>query len=172
MGEIADALRATLRQLSQSDARLYRSLAEEGEPTSRASQPEPPSLALEPEAAASREELENLSGAVLWDLCKAKGIKGLSKGPRQAQVEALLHHPAGPPLRSALPPKRAKGQQAATTGSGRGPSAESQALEARLKRLEQLLVLIAQQVGVPIETIDQLQPPTPGAPSGSRHGVA
>jgi len=38
-------------------------------------------------------------------------------------------------------------------------TAELQALEQRLERLEQLVLLIAQQVGVPPEAIERLLPP-------------
>ena len=77
MGQIADTLRATLRDLAQSDARLYRGLQEElAEPT-----PSQPAALLEGEDWASRADLEQLSIKVLWGLCKERGIKGLSTGP-------------------------------------------------------------------------------------------
>ena len=42
MGEIADTLRSTLRQLAQADARLYRGLAEElGDGTTAVRNPAP-----------------------------------------------------------------------------------------------------------------------------------
>jgi hypothetical protein len=135
MGQLTDTLRATLRDLAQSDARLYRGLQQElGEPAPPANAP---AAVLEGDAPASREELERLSIKVLWELCKQRGITGLSKGPVPKQVDALLSHPDGPPLRSALPFKATKG------------GAELQALEQRFDRLEQLVLLIAQQVGVP-----------------------
>ena len=160
MGEIADTLRSTLRQLAQADARLYRGLAEElGDATAPTNAP---AALLDGDAPASREELERLSGAALWSLCKARGIKGLSKGPVAKQVEALLSHPDGPPLRSALPVKASKGSKAAATGgraTAKAGAAEQQALEERLDRLEQLVLLIAQQVGVPPAAIAQLATP-------------
>lgn len=153
MGQITDSLRATLRELAQSDARLYRGLQEELGDTPQATS-QPPAV-LEGDAPASREDLEGLSIAALWTLCKARGIKGLSKGPVEKQVDALLSHPDGPPLRSALPVKAAKGGRASgklaasgrSTGKASGP--ELQHLEQRLDRLEQLVALIAQHVGVP-----------------------
>ena len=157
MGQLTDTLRATLRDLAQSDARLYRGLQEElGDPTPTSN---PPAALLEGDAPASREELEALSVAALWSLCKARGIKGLSKGPVPKQVDALLSHPAGPPLRSALPMKAAKGSKGGATG-GKAAANDVQALEQRLDRLEQLVLLIAQQVGVPPAAIERLLPPT------------
>ncbi len=164
MGQITDSLRATLRELAQSDARLYRGLQEELGDTPQATSKPPP--VLEGDAPASREDLEGLSIAALWTLCKARGIKGLSKGPVEKQVDALLSHPDGPPLRSALPVKAAKGGRASgkLAASGRSDGKASvkasgpqlQHLEHRLDRLEQLVVLIAQQVGVPPQAIAQL----------------
>ena len=160
MGQLTDTLRATLRDLAQSDARLYRGLQEELGDTRPASTQ--PALLLAGDAPASREELERLSVAALWSLCKARGIKGLSKGPVAKQVDALLSHPDGPPLRSALPSKATVGSKS-PAGAGKTASkagtAELQALEQRLERLEQLVLLIAQQVGVPPEAIAQLVAP-------------
>ena len=150
MGQHTDTLRATLRDLAQSDARLYRGLQQElGEPAPPANAP---AAVLEGDAPASREELERLSIKVLWELCKQRGITGLSKGPVPKQVDALLSHPDGPPLRSALPFKATKGNKGAATGgwvTAKAGGAELQALEQRFDRLEQLVLLIAQQVGVP-----------------------
>ena len=44
-------------------------------------------------------------------------------------------------------------------GTGKAGTAELQALEQRLVRLEQLVLLIAQQVGVPPDAITRLLPP-------------
>jgi hypothetical protein len=163
MGQLTDTLRATLRDLAQSDARLYRGLQEE---LSDATSPTSPAAALrEGDAPASREELEALSVAVLWSLCKAKGIKGLSKGPVLKQVDALLGHPSGPPLRSTLPRKATKGSKSNKSAAIGGKAAtktsapDLQAFGQRLDRLEQLVLLIAQQVGVAPEAIERLLPP-------------
>ncbi|MFU8886869.1 MAG: hypothetical protein ACNA8O_15620 [Cyanobacteriota bacterium] len=158
VGQIADTLRATLRDLAQSDARLYRGLQEELSDST----PSQPTALLEGDEWASREELEGLSVKVLWGLCKERGIKGLSSGPKPQQIEALLHHPGGPPLRSALPTKVSKGAKASGGGlaaSGKASGAALEHLEQRLDRLEQLVLLIAQQVGVPPAAIAQLTPP-------------
>jgi hypothetical protein len=160
MGQLTDTLRATLRDLAQSDARLYRGLQEELGDTRPATHP--PAALLDGDAPASREELERLSIKVLWELCKQRGITGLSKGPVPKQVDALLSHPDGPPPRSALPVKPTKGSKS-TAGAGKtapkAGTAELQALEQRLDRLEQLVLLIAQQVGVPPAAIAQLTTP-------------
>ncbi|MFN9545878.1 MAG: hypothetical protein ACK6AD_02240 [Cyanobacteriota bacterium] len=162
MGQLTDTLRATLRDLAQSDARLYRGLQEElgvNTPTTG-----PPAARIEGDAAASREELEGLSVAALWSLCKARGIKGLSKGPVPKQVDALLSHPEGPPQRSTLPLKatpgshRTKSSAVGGRAATKGNAADLQALEQRLDRLEQLVLLLAQQVGVSPEAIERLLP--------------
>jgi hypothetical protein len=78
------------------------------------------------------------------------------------QVDALLSHPDGPPLRSTLPIKATKGSKGGAPG-GKGAAkageTELQAMEQRLDRMEQLVLLIAQQVGVPPEAIERLLPP-------------
>ena len=160
MGQLTDTLRATLRDLAQSDARLYRGLQEELGDTRPATSPV--AELIEGDAPASREELERLSIKVLWELCKQRGITGLSKGPVPKQVDALLSHPDGPPLRSALPSKATKGSKSPAGAGKTAPktgTAELQALEQRLVRLEQLVLLIAQQVGVPQDAITRLLPP-------------
>ncbi|MFM7674019.1 MAG: hypothetical protein ACKO5F_00140 [Synechococcus sp.] len=158
MGQLTDSLRATLRELAQSDARLYRGLQEELGDSPKPI-PRPPTLP-HGEARASCEELEALSIQALWELCKQRGIKGLSRGPMEQQMDALLRHPDGPPLRSALPsqPSRGgtRGRRAPVAAPGRTP--EPLPLEQRLERLEQLVLLIARQVGVPAEAIAQLGP--------------
>jgi hypothetical protein len=160
MGQLTDALRATLRDLAQSDARLYRGLQEELGDTRPASNQ--PAALLDGDAPASREELERLSVATLWSFCKGRGIKGLSSGPKPKQIDALLSHPDGPPPRSALPVRASKGSKGGTTGGrvmAKAGATGLQALEQRLDRLEQLVLLIAQQVGVPPEAIARLLPP-------------
>jgi hypothetical protein len=158
MGQLTDTLRATLRDLAQSDARLYRGLQEELGGNNPATKP--PAALLEGDAPASREELEGLSMAALWSLCKGKGIKGLSNGLKPKQIDALLSHPDGPPLRNSLPLKGTKGTKS-TSGSGKTKviAPDPQALEQRLDRLEQLVLLIAQQVGVSPQAIERLLPP-------------
>ena len=158
MGQIADTLKATLRELAQSDGRLYRGLEQELRDVPAEPADAPTLIEAAAEARASRDDLKDLSIKALWGLCKQRGITGLSSGPRDQQVEALLNHPDGPPLRSALPVKATRGGRASGSLAARGKTsgAELQHLEQRLDRVEQLLVLIARQVGVPAEAIAQL----------------
>jgi hypothetical protein len=160
MGQLTDTLRATLRDLAQSDARLYRGLQEElGDNTATTT---PPAARIEGDAPASREELQGLSVPALWSLCKGKGLKGLSNGPKLKQIDALLSHPDGPPLRSALPVNATKGTKN-PSGSGKAASkantSDLQTVEQRLERLEHLVLLIAHQVGVSPEAITRLAAP-------------
>jgi hypothetical protein len=163
MGQLTDTLRATLRDLAQSDARLYRGLQEELGDNPATTSPTP--ALQEGDPPASREELEALSVAALWSLCKARGIQGLSRGPVPKQVEALLNHPSGPPLRSTLPLKATNGSQRTKSAAVGGKAASKasapdlEALAQRLDRLEDLLLLIAQQVGVSPEAIEGILPP-------------
>jgi len=158
MGQITDTLRATLRELAQSDARLYRGLEQELRDVPTQPAATPTLIQPAPEARASRAELESLSIKALWGLCKQRGIKGLSSGPKADQVEALLQHPDGPPVRSALPLKAGRGGKVSgpVRAHGEASGAELQHLEQRLDRLEQLLVLIAQRVGVPAQAMAHL----------------
>ena len=166
MGEIADTLRTTLWGLAQADARLYRGLAEELGDTRAATSP--PAALLEGDAPASREELKDQSKDLLLRFCKQRAIPRLSSKNKDQLIELLLSHPDGPPLRSALPLKATKGSKGgATTGKAmaKAGAAELQALEQRLDRLEQLVLLIAQQVGVPPAAIAQLATPASLPPS-------
>jgi hypothetical protein len=76
-------------------------------------------------------------------------------------VGLLLADPNGPPPLSLLPPPKTKAPSAGkgTGATGGKAGTELQALEQRLVRLEQLVLLIAQQVGVSPEAITQLAAP-------------
>ena len=76
-------------------------------------------------------------------------------------VGLLLADPNGPPPLSLLPPPKTKTPSGGkgTGGTGKAGTAELQALEQRLVHLEQLVLLIAQQVGVAPEAIARLLPP-------------
>lgn len=166
MGQLTDTLRATLRDLAQSDARLYRGLQQELCDTSPASNP--PSALLEGDAPASRQELKAQNKDLLLSLCKQRSIPRLSRKNKDQLIDLLFSHPDGPPLRSTLPPKAGKGgkgRAATAPSAAKAGAAELQALERRLDRLEQLVVLIAQQVGVPAEALNQLA--APAAPPSS-----
>ena len=162
MGEIADTMRSALRELAQADARLYRGLAEElGD---GATAVEEPRALIQPEGGvpATSAQLMVLTGDVLQALCAQRGIKVAKRVRKDVMVDLLLADPNGPPPLSLLPPPKPKphsgGKGTGATG-GKAGTAELQALEQRLVRLEQLLLLIAQQVGVPSAAIAQLTTP-------------
>lgn len=162
MGEIADTLRSTLQQLAQADARLYRGLAEElGD---GATTTEEPRALIQPEggAPATEAELRALKNDTLQELCAQRGIKVAKRAKKDVMVGLLLADPNGPPPQSLLPPPKPKppsGGKGTGGTSGKAGTAELQAMEQRLARLEQLVLLIAQQVGVPPEAIERLLPP-------------
>ena len=159
MGEIADTLRSTLRELAQADARLYRGLAEElGD---GATTVEEPRALIQPEggAPATEAQLLALKNDALQELCAQRGIK-VPKRPRKDLMVGLLPaDPNGPPPLSLLPPPKTKATSGGKGAGGKAGGAELQALEQRLIRLEQLVLLIAQQVGVSPEAITQLAAP-------------
>ena len=162
MGEIADTMRSALRELAQADARLYRGLAEElGD---GATAVEETRALIQPEGGvpATEAQLLALKGDVLQELCAQRGIKVAKRARKDVMGGLLLADPTGPPPLSLLPPPKTKtpsgGKGMGATGDKAG-TAELQALEHRLVRLEQLVLLIAQQVGVSPETITQLAAP-------------
>ena len=159
MGEIADTLRSTLRELAQADARLYRGLADElGD---GATTVEEPRALIRPEggAPATEAQLLALKGEVLQELCAQRGIKVARRARKDVMVGLLLADPNGPPPLSLLPPPKTKATSGGKGAGGKAGGAELQALEQRLVRLEQLVLLIAQQVGVSPEAITQLAAP-------------
>ena len=79
-------------------------------------------------------------------------------------VGLLLADPNGPPPLSLLPPSKTKATAGGKGTGGKAGATELQALEQRLVRLEQLVLLIAQQVGVPHEAIERLLPPAAPEP--------
>ena len=165
MGEIADTLRSTLQQLAQADARLYRGLAEElGDGATTA---EEPRALIQPEGGppATEDQLLALKNDTLQELCAQRGIKVPKRPRKDLMVGLLLADPNGPPPLSLLPPPKTKPPSGKKTTGSKARPAELQALEQRLVRLEQLVLLIAQQVGVPQEAIAQLA--TPGSPPPS-----
>jgi hypothetical protein len=161
MGEIADTLRSTLRQLAQADARLYRGLAEElGDGGTTVKEPR---ALIQPEggAPATEDQLLALKNDALQELCAQRGIKVAKRPRKDVMVGLLLADPNGPPPLSLLPPPKTKASSGGKGpgGTGKAGNAELQALEQRLVRLEQLVLLIAQQVGVSPEAITQLAAP-------------
>jgi hypothetical protein len=159
MGEIADTLRSTLRELAQADARLYRGLAEElGD---GATTVEEPRALIQPEggAPATEAQLLALKNDALQELCAQRGIKVPKRPKKDLMVGLLLADPNGPPPLSLLPLPKTKPTSSGKGTGGKAGGAELQALEQRLVRLEQLVLLIAQQVGVSPEAITQLAAP-------------
>jgi len=159
MGEIADTLRSTLRQLAQADARLYRGLAEElGDGGTTV---EEPRALIQPEggAPATEAQLLALKNDALQELCAQRGIKVAKRPRKDVMVGLLLADPNGPPPLSLLPLPKTKPTSGGKGTGGKAGGAELQALEQRLVRLEQLVLLIAQQVGVSPEAITQLAAP-------------
>jgi hypothetical protein len=161
MGEIADTMRSALRELAQADARLYRGLAEElGD---GATAVEEPRALIQPEGGvpATEAQLLALKNDALQELCAQRGIKVPNRPRKDLMVGLLLADPNGPPPLSLLPPPKTKTPSGGkgTGGTGKAGTAELQALEQRLVRLEQLVLLIAQQVGVAPEAIERLLPP-------------
>jgi hypothetical protein len=154
MGQLTDTLRATLRDLAQSDARLYRGLEEELGDTRPA--PSPPSALLEGDAPASRDELKAQMKPLLLSFCRQRSLSGLSGRTKDQLIDLLFSHPDGPPLRSALPSKAIKAGKGGAAAAKAVASVELQALEQRLDRLEQLVLLIARQVEVSPEAMAQL----------------
>ncbi len=126
MGEIADTLRSTLRQLAQADARLYRGLAEElGD---GATTVEEPRALIQPEGGtpATEAQLLALKNDALQELCAQRGIK-VPKRPRKDLMVGLLlaDHPTARrpcpcfPLPRPKPPQvgRARGARLAAPSS-------------------------------------------------------
>jgi hypothetical protein len=161
MGEIADTMRSALRELAQADARLYRGLAEElGD---GATAVEEPRALIQPEGGvpATEAQLLALKNDALQELCAQRGIKVPNRPRKDLMVGLLLADPNGPPPLSLLPPPKTKTPSGVkgTGATGKAGPAELQSLEQRLVRLEQLVLLIAQQVGVPQDAITRLLPP-------------
>jgi hypothetical protein len=108
MGEIADTMRSTLRQLAQADARLYRGLAEELGDSATAV--EEPRALIQPEggAPATEAQLLALKNDALQELCAQRGIKVPNRPRKDLMVGLLLADPNGPPPLSLLPPPKTK----------------------------------------------------------------
>jgi hypothetical protein len=120
MGEIADTLRSTLRQLAQADARLYRGLAEElGD---GATAVEEPRALIQPQggAPATEAQLLALKNDALQELCTQRGIKVPNRPRKDLMVGLLLADPNGPPPLSLLPPPKTKTPSGGRARGARG----------------------------------------------------
>lgn len=138
MGQIADALRANLRELAQSDARSLRALeAELGAGQTRRA-PATPTAAL-------GDGLERLTVKALKARCRVQRLTGLSKASKAELIKALRE------AASTASPLGKACEDPATPA----PATELARLEARIERLEALLLLIAGQVGVPAAALQR-----------------
>lgn len=146
MGEITDTLRANLRELAQSDARLLREL-DAAIPGSSASAEAIPAADRVATGSVARldDGLERLSLKELKELCKQRRIKGIAK-LKKDELIALLRG-GGPSSPAALP---AAGRAAAASAQVlvAAPDGPLASLEARLERMESLLQRIAGHLGV------------------------
>lgn len=140
MGEITDALRANLRVLAQSDARLLREL-DAALPASAAAAEAIPSA---DSPARLDDGFDRLSLKELKELCKQRRIKGITK-LKKDELIALLR--GGAPSSPAALPAAGRAAAAAQLPAA-GRDAQLASLEARLERMEQLLQRIADQLGV------------------------
>lgn len=123
MGKIAEALRSNLRELAQADARLLRELDE----------------------ALPVDGLDGLSIKQLKEHCRQRGLKGYSSLRKETLIARLRAAEAGSGTPLAAP-LVAPGRPA--TASAAKPSSDLASLEARLDRMEALLLRIAAHLGV------------------------
>ena len=124
MGELADALRSNLRTLAQADARLLREL----------------------DQALPADELDGLNLKQLKDRCKRLGMKGYSSLKKPELIQRLRAAGSTVGGEAARPLPLAKMVPASKPSTA--ASTELAAVQARLDRLEALLVRIADHLGV------------------------
>jgi hypothetical protein len=129
MGQITDTLRKHLREIAHSDARSLRAIG--GTIQTGATKELRTEAAQDLEDLPSREHLRHLPKAQLYSMCKEKGLKRLSKARKDELIEALLRDGGSPPM----PPL---------------------SVTARLDRLEKVLRLIAREVGIPQEQLEEI----------------
>ena len=100
MGQIADALRANLQKVAQSDARSLRALEEglesiqSAEASSRRVLPETVKALIGPGT------FDKQTNKTLQSLCKEHGVKGFSKLNKAQLIAALKEKGVAPPPRS------------------------------------------------------------------------
>ena len=124
MGELADALRSNLRTLAQADARLLREL----------------------DQALPADELDGLNLKQLKERCRQLGLKGTSNLKKAELIQRLRAADGAAAAETAKPLPLAK--TAPTSTPSGAASTELAAVQARLDRLEALLVRIAEHLGV------------------------
>lgn len=124
MGELADALRSNLRTLAQADARLLREL----------------------DQALPADELDGLNLKQLKERCRQLGLKGTSNLKKAELIQRLWAADGAAAAETAKPLPLAK--PAPTSTPSGAASTELAAVQARLDRLEALLVRIAEHLGV------------------------
>ncbi len=122
MGEITEALRANLRELALSDARLMREVEAVASSTA-------PSL---------DDGLERMGVKELRALGKQRGFKALTRCKKDELIAMLRGDDPAPPTRPAL--------KAAATAASASPGLS--ALEERMERMEALLQRIAVRLEV------------------------
>lgn len=171
MGEITDLLRANLRELAQSDARLLRELDAAIPAGSPQPQPGSPGRMDATAIAQLDDGLDRLSLKDLKDLCKQRRIKGISRLTKDELI-ALLRSAAcasssalpavGPAATTAATTATTTAAAPAATTTATAPEAASaavpalaaaletrlEAYEARLERIEALLQRMAAHLGV------------------------
>ena len=124
MGELADTLRSNLRSLAQADARLLREL----------------------DQALPADELDGLNLKQLKERCKQLGLKGYSSLNKAELIQRL--RAAGSTVGGEAARPLPLAQTAPTSTPSTVASSELAAVQARLDRLEALLVRIAAHLGV------------------------
>lgn len=129
MGRIADALRANLRELAQSDARSLRAIDAELRAASSGAPKEP----LED----LPDDLDKHTVRELKARCRGAGLHGYS-GLNKADLINLLRHGASGAV------------------AAKAPRSATISVEARLQRIESLLCVVAEQVGVAKDQITDL----------------
>lgn len=125
MGKIAEALRSNLRELAQADARLLRELDE----------------------ALTADGLEALTVKQLKEHCRQRGLKGYSSLGKKTLIARLRAAEAESGAPAPVAPLMASGRSAKASGAAK-PGHDIAALEARLDRMEALLLRIAAHLGV------------------------
>lgn len=141
MGEITDALRANLRELAQSDARLLREL----DTLVQAGSAPAEGLPSASSAAQLDDGLERLSLKDLKELAKQRRIKGISKLKKDELIAQLR---GGASASQAALPSSGRTTTTPLPANAAVASGQLNAIETRLERMEGLLQRMAAHMGV------------------------